>query len=97
MLKMADNGISFEYRQTVTIGGAVPKLLVCPQVILAITCTKFGRNLLKHCEAIASCTVFHEFCMKFVNTLYENSLVFRKYFVNFLPELSEDDKIGHTV
>ncbi len=76
MLKMADKGISFDlvchsesnkinleiFGQTVTVGGAVPKLLVCPRVILAITCTKFGRNLLKHCEAIASCPFLHEIC-----------------------------------
>ncbi len=32
----------------------MPKLLVCPQVMLVITHTKFGQNPLRHCGDIAS-------------------------------------------
>ncbi len=53
------------------IGGAVPKLRMCPQIMLVITLTKFGQNLLKHCGDIPSCAFLHK-------TLLHSSACFMK-------------------
>ncbi len=44
------------------VGSTVPKLLVCPQVMLVIKHTTFGQNLLKRCKAIVSCSLLHKLC-----------------------------------
>ncbi|MGL4780981.1 MAG: hypothetical protein ACRCXN_09155 [Bacteroidales bacterium] len=74
------------------VGGAAPKHCIMPQVMLVMTCTKFGLNMSKHCRDTASRVIFASH-LKFFAPVYENGLTYRLEIHNFLSAWSEDDTV----